>query len=146
MSTKKQRDEVRSLVAEFAEIMFLKDWDITVSYPKKDKDSEGEEVPAEITVTENYQAAEIDVYPCYFRRPAAKRRLDIAHELSHCLTQAGADIYDQMHEGKLVTPDTARAANERMTNKFATIIVHLSDQLKNERAMVKLLQEQAIKK
>lgn len=146
MANKKQRDEVRSLVAEFVEIMFLKDWDMTISYPKKDKESDNEEVPAEITVTENYQSAEIEIYPCHFRRPTAKRRLDIAHELSHCLTQASADIYDQMHEGKLVTPDTARAVNERMTNKIATIVVRLLDQLTNERTMVKLLQKQAKKK
>ncbi|MBU0646613.1 hypothetical protein KJ611_04060 [Patescibacteria group bacterium] len=145
MGTKQQRDEVRAMVAEFSEILFLKDWDITLNFPKTDKDSDIEVVPAEITVTENYQSAEIDIYPCYFKRSLKKRRLDIAHELSHCLTQASLDIFDQMHEGKLVTPDTARAANERMTNKLATIIVQLQDRWHNEQAMVKLLQEQAKK-
>lgn len=121
MSTRKQRQEVKELIAGVKRMFFICDWDLQLHFEPVDYNS----AIAKVQINEPYQQAILTIFPYYFRIGKVKRIQSIIHEICHIHVSPLSNLVQKLYNGRHITPLEAVETEERVVNRLATIINNL---------------------
>lgn len=95
--------------------------DKKISIMKEDEDGK----MAEIVYVQEYQQIEVRVYPLFFKHSKGEQRKALLHEMCHVINAPSKRISSELLEGKLITPEQIRMANEEATSKIENLLDRL---------------------
>ena len=126
--TEKQKAAVEKLLNKWRPLLFLSEWKIEREWSTRAcPDDAAMQTALECQANTTYKSVKITFYPCYFDDHSDwEREQLIVHELCHCLTEITKSLAQcVIVDGKFVTWEQFREANERLTQQFANSIYSL---------------------
>lgn len=124
MSKKKPKVDPRldSLMMRLAESFGVQMYDRIFVVEKDDKERNGIKYTASVDIQEDYQRIYISLYPAFFKAHKKYQRQYLLHEFCHYFAH---DLFEHGHElrdGKLVTSEQLRMANEKAASRAMNLI------------------------
>lgn len=122
---KKISPHLDRLFTQFAEMFGVQTYDRTFFVEPKDEERDGVYYCASIDVKEDYQRIYISLYPRFFTDTREHQRQYILHEFCHYFADDLNLLVHDLLEGKLVTQEQRRMANEKAASRACNIIESL---------------------
>lgn len=118
MNTKR----IEKFLEEMQWLFQIQNFERKLTIAKNDEDENDEKKAAEITFDETYQFIRIKIFPCFFKETLKDQRKYLLHELCHTITLPEKLLLHNMIDGKLVTQEEIRKANEKATSQIDNIL------------------------
>ena len=115
---KKTEKKIVDLVRELAPFFDVQNYDISVTFTSTNV----EEYAATIFTDHKYRRLNFKVYPIFFEQTLDEQRRGIIHELCHTLTECLDNCAVNLLEGKLITLESIKHANESSTSQMQQMI------------------------
>lgn len=121
---RKERKFISETVDYFRQKLFLHEWKIHIHYVDEKKETERDDhfVSADISCQSEYSVANIRIFPDFLEEKKEEQKRILLHELCHIITEPHSEIYGQMLNGRLITPNIEHQVNEKITQRIANII------------------------
>jgi len=99
----------------------------TITLEENDHIKEERLLLIQVKIRKDYQDIEFIIFPIFFQEDLQDQRKILLHELCHSITLPSKQAMSDLHEGKLITPETIRKINETETSKIENILDRLLD-------------------
>lgn len=119
--TDSQRKEVRGFISKWQPLLFLHQWDFSISFHDNP-----DEKWLEITMQTVYKKADIaiNVHSYFSEKDKEYRERMIVHELCHCLVQPMVEVACEAAGGRQVSQSEIDWHKESVTEHIATSIFY----------------------
>ncbi len=116
--TLKQKKRVDDLLEQFDWFFGVQNYDRAIIYKEE---ADGEACCA-IERSEDYHRLTLKIYPIFWEEKIEDQRQYLLHEFCHCITGPLIDLLDEQRNGKLVSQEQTRHANERATSSMEHMV------------------------
>jgi hypothetical protein len=102
--------------------LLLDHWSVVVTLEEKDVEAGGGEYVARILPSERYTEAQLWIYPTFFRRSLAYRKMTILHELLHIQTWPINVALHQAAKKGVISEKRQKDLNEGLTEYVTKLL------------------------
>ena len=114
-------EEVKEIVYYLQNIFEFSLWEKVISF-EQSPDKDDADNLADMTVWHDYRKYQLRIYPKFFTETRYSQVKTLIHEFCHIPTSLMSEQADRLLDGKLVTKEEIRVANESSTSWFEQII------------------------
>lgn len=117
MPKKSEKARVMNLVKELDFMFSVQYFQKTIIYMQNDDEG----ISCDILVERDYNRLRLRIYPIFWKQSLQEQRETLLHEYCHIITDYQNQLVHNLLDGKLVTEEMRRHANEESTSRLEAL-------------------------